>query len=223
MMRRIWMLLALGGSLGAAAQAQHEGDVEFAPSGGALRVEANVANGHYVFEGGFGDNPVLPPNEIDEPGFESQPGAFSSGDLVGFNVLASLLYWDGTQFADVPAGHQVEMQKAIFSTFVGDDTGPQSGFIFGEADADGDIHEHLDFILHGPGEPDALTIGAYGLWLALTSPQYDASNEFIVLLNYGLSADEFDAGVAAAAALVPEPSTAVLCCAAVFCGLLRGR
>ncbi|MEP0847197.1 MAG: hypothetical protein HRF50_10320 [Phycisphaerae bacterium] len=220
---RTTLALVLAGALAAAAQAQHEGDVEFAPVGGTLLVAPNAANGYYVFEGGLGENPLLPPNVIDEPGFESALGAFDPGDQVSFNVMANLLYWDGAQFANAPMDHEVEMQKAIFSTVVGADTGAQSGFVFGEADVDGDIHEHMDFILHGPGEPDALTPGAYGLWLQLASPQYAPSNEFIILLNHGLSAAEYEAGVEAAAALVPEPSTIMLWCAACVPVLLRRR
>ncbi len=204
------------------AAAQHHGDVEFGVSDGALVVEPSD-EGLYVFEGEFGENPLLPANVADEPGFESEDGSFIPGDEVRFDLMASLLFWDGAAFAAVPNDHHVEIHKAIFSRIVDESSGPQTGFVFGVADGLGEVHEHLDFVLHGPGEPGGLTPGAYGLWMRLNSTSYDPSNEFIVLLNYGLGEEEFEAGVEAAGALVPEPTAAALLLIPAFAILARRR
>lgn len=215
-MKRFLEILAIGLlSAAAPALAQHS-DIEFGVEAGALAVEAS-SEGFFVFEGEFGEAPN-PPNQIGEPGFESE-GGLMPGDRVGFNVVQSLLYWDGAAFAPAPVGHSVNISLFPLGSV---DVGPAGpGFVFGEADGAGEFHEDMLFTLNGPGAPDALTPGAYGLWLTLSSPSYADSNEFIILLNYGLGAEEFEAGVEAASYLVPEPASGLL----LAIGLLacRGR
>ena len=150
----------------------------------------------------------------DEPGFDSVEAIeddlypLSEGDEVGFNVLTSLLYWDGTQKTTPANDPELEI-SAGFSTVVTPTSGPQAGFIFGTADATG-VHEHLDFTLT-PGSDagaGAAPVGAYGLWLELTSPQYESSDPFLIVINQGLGEDDFENGVDAMHDMgVPEPST----------------
>jgi hypothetical protein len=215
-----WFAGAAALALGAASSAQHS-DVDVAAEKGALIVEPS-AEGGWAFEGELGEFP-FPANQGAEPGFEADAGALAPGDDLGFNVVNSLLYWDGAAFAPVPIGHSMDISLLLVGSVTADGaSAAQPGFIFAEADADGRLHQDLTFTLNGPGAPDSLAIGAYGLWLEAFSPQYGASNDFIVLLNYGLGEEEFEAGVEAAAALVPEPGAGVLALLGVG-ALLRRR
>ncbi|MEZ6072204.1 MAG: hypothetical protein R3C10_18590 [Pirellulales bacterium] len=131
---------------GTCALAQHEGDIEFGTdaSGGALIVAG------WVFEGEFGDFGTS--FFTDEPGFEAVEAVegdlfpLAEGDEVGFNVLSSLLYWDGTM-KTIPVNEPELEISAGFSTVVTPTSGPMPGFLFGTADMDGGIHQHLDFTL----------------------------------------------------------------------------
>lgn len=190
------------GLFSASALAQHS-DIEVVVESGALEVEMSD-EGIFVFEGEFSED-LNPANFVAEPGFEVDDGMMQPGDDLAFEIVHDLLYWDGAQFGSVPAGHSLEIAKSIFSTTLDGSGDAGSGFVFGEADAGGGLHEDMDFTLGGPGAPGGLTPGAYGLWMRLTSPQYDTSNEFIIMLNYQLDAEDFEAGVDAAAAFVPEP------------------
>ena len=204
-----------------AAFAQHT-DIEVTALNGRLIV-APSAEG-YVFEGDLGETI---PNFGNEPGFEAEDGELQPNTELGFNLLSSLLYWDGTQFTNPANNEQIAISKATFSTLVTPTSGAQPGFIFGEADDEGGFHEDLEFLLSRPDSDPNTAVGAYGLWLEIDSPQYETSNGFIILLNHGLGEDDFEAGVAAAAQLVPEPaSQGLLATSALFAlagALLRRR
>lgn len=191
----------------AASSALAHDDVEVIVVGGGLYVPPTAEG--YVFEGEFGEG-LNPANFANEPGFDVEDGEFNPGDDLSFNVVTDLLYWDGVAFAAVPAGHSLEIANVINSVVVDGSSGFQNGFLLGVADGDGGLHTDPDYTLNGPGAPDSLAVGAYGLWLEMTSTQYATSNGFIIMLNYGLDEASFEAGVEAAAALVPEPSSAFL-------------
>jgi len=197
------------------AAAQHS-DIEVTAVDGKLIV-APTAEG-YVFEGELGETI---PNFGNEPGFEAEDGELQPGDPLGFNVLGSLLYWDGFQFTTPPHDEQLAISKATFTTLVTPTSGAQQGFIFGTADDEGGLHEDLEFLLSRPDADPSTAIGAYGLWLEVASPQYESSNGFIILLNNGLDEEHFEAGVAAAARLVPEPASMALLAIGAFFASLR--
>lgn len=206
------------------AFAHEHADVGVYPLGGTLFVPALDHEGHWfhVFPGEFGEEATDPANFTDHPGFAG--AGFNPGDLLGFNVVRELLYWDGSAMAAVPANHSLEIRNIINSTIVTGVSGFQTGFTFATADADGDVHQHVHFMLHGPGEPSALTPGGYGLWLQLTSPQYGTSNDFVIMLNYGLDQEDFEAGVHYVGEhLIPEPSGALLFAVPALLALRRSR
>jgi hypothetical protein len=193
------------------AFAQHS-DIEVTAFNGKLIV-APSAEG-YVFEGELGETI---PNFGAEPGFEAEDGELQPNTELSFNLLSSLLYWDGTQFTTPANNEQLAISKATFTTLVTPTSGAQPGFIFGEADDEGGFHEDLEFLLSRPDSDPNTAVGAYGLWLEIDSPQYEASNGFILMLNNGLDEEHFEAGVAAAGQLVPEPaSLGLLATSAVF-------
>lgn len=219
------------------AQHTHEGDVEVEALSTGLYVPPveHMHDGEteffFVYEGEFGGG-LNPPNVIDEPGITGHEG-FGEGDTLGFNVKQSLLYWDGAQIAPAPADHSVEIlgptgNPALGQVIVDDSSGEQPGFTVGEAEFEADenlweIHTHPIFSLLGPAgfDPAGLTPGAYGIWLELTSNNHATSNEFVILLNYGLTEGQFEAGVEAIGEIVPEPSSALLLCAAAVLAFRR--
>ena len=198
-------------SLNALAFAHDHADVEFHPDGANLVVPPmdHEGNFFYVFPGAFGAEDLDPANFTDHPGFAGE--SFAEGDTFGFNVVRELLYWNGTAMVAAPADHSVAIQNIISTVIVAGDSPFQTGFTFAEADADGDVHQHINFTLRGPGEPDDLVPGGYGLWLELTSPQYDTSNGFVIMLNYGLEDEAFEAGVHYIGEhVIPEPTALAL-------------
>jgi hypothetical protein len=198
-------------TLNALALAHDHADVEFHPDGGNLVVPPMNHEGEllYVFPGHFGEEVLDPANFTDHPGFAGED--LAAGDTFGFNVVRELLYWDGAALAPAPTEHGIAIRNVINTVTVAGDSAFQSGFTFAEADADGDVHQHVNFTLHGPGEPDALVPGGYGLWLELTSPRYGASNGFVIMLNYGLDEEAFEAGVHYVGEhVIPEPSALAL-------------
>jgi len=200
-----------------AAVAQHS-DIEVTAENGKLIV-APSAEG-YVFEGELGETI---PNFGNEPGFEAEDGELQPNTELGFNLLSSLLYWDGTQFTTPANKEQLAISKATFTTLVTPTSGAQAGYIFGEADDEGGFHEDLEFFLSRPDNDPSTAVGAYGLWLEIDSPQYEASNGFILMLNNGLDEEHFEAGVAAAASLVPEPGTLGLLATTAVVALAMAR
>jgi len=200
-MTRSLSLVALVFAVAQPALAQHS-DIEVAAIDGKLVVEPGEEG--YVFEGELGETF---PNFGTEPGFEAEDGQLQAGDELGFNLLAGLLYWDGGQFAAPPNAEQITISKAARATLVTPNSGAQNGFHFAAADDEGGLHEDLEFLLSRPDANPDTAIGAYGLWLELASPRYESSNGFIILLNNGLAEEQFEAGVAAAAKLVPEPAS----------------
>ena len=90
------------------------------------------------------------------------------------------------------------------------DSGFQEGFLIQRADNFGFIHEHLAFELGtlSGGQP---AVGAYAIQQVLRSPQYAASDPFVIVFNNGLEIGAFvDAVADAHAMLVPEPGVATV-------------
>lgn len=204
--------VAMIGLLPSAALA-HEGDVEVETSGSALLVPP-TPEGFLVYEGEFGI-PGFAANQSDEPGYAAEE-TLAPGTVLGFNVVSDLLYWDGAQLAAIPAGHSLTVTHPSGLPALGEITldgsaDAQPGFNFATADGLGALDEHTLFTLNGPGAPDGLAPGAYGLWLELTSPTYATSNSYIILLNYGLDEADFEAGVDYIGTnIIPEPASALL-------------
>lgn len=216
-------------SIGFAQEEEEHGhsDVEFAYVDGAIEVEPGEEG--FVFEGEFGEDAFA--NFAGEPGIASEieEGAgINAGDIVGYNVLSPLFYWDGTAVAspgdasvtvasaggsaDSVVGGSSALQLANFST-------PAN--LLGQAADDGDFHVDPGFTIS-----DGAPAGGYGLILSLSTDAAGIgdSNPFGIFLNFGLEEEAFEAGVEAFAESVPEPSSIML---AVFglvgLGILRRK
>lgn len=204
-------LLALIGYAGVAA-GQHS-DIEVVIENGALAIESGEAG--LLFEAEFAQPPD-PFAYFGEAGFVIDDGLATPGYEVGFEVLSSLFYSDGT--AIVHSNDQIEISLGPASAIVDSTTGMADGFIFGTVDDEGGLHQDLEFALqtsdgggsHMPGGAS----GVYGLHLKLTSPQFLSSEPFLIAFNNGLSEDLFEtiafelaevAGVP-----VPEPASILI-------------
>src|SRR5690606_21941673 len=78
------------------ALAQHEGDVGLTIVGNRITtnlIDNSVFTPERVFGAEFGE---LFPNFTDEPGFDTLPGTFAPGSMIGLNVLRALREWDGS-------------------------------------------------------------------------------------------------------------------------------
>ena len=213
-------------------------DVEFAYEDGQIAVE--FGDEGPVFEGEF------PTEGIDlqftsEPGFASELEegmGIGADDQMVYNVLGDLLYWnDG--FKPVPNNAQIRVVNRppaplVPDTLIGVGSGMQLGSFdpainrIGAAEADGDFHSDLDFLLEPKGDAaDSAMFGAYGFMLSLSTDSSGIadSDQFAMVLNYGLEEEKFEEGVEAFANLVPEPSGGLLIFAALSCAipLMRRR
>ena len=216
-----WLPLAFAGaaalSLSSTAFASEEhSDVEFLFTGGAIEIEWPLEDGSpiFVFESDF--NEGLTPGLIDDPGFNNDEFLGTSdlpmpGSILSFNVLGPLVYWNGSSFAD-PGSASIEITDVLtgVSTIDGSTISDLASFTpgslensIGQANAIGEIHQHIDFQLFNGAT------GAYGLTMSLTTDEAGIadSRTFGIFFNNFLSEEDFEAGVEAYnATIVPVPA-----------------
>ena len=190
-------------------------DIEFSYVGGAIDVEPGGEG--FVFEGEFGEGAFA--NSASEPGFASEPEeglGINANNIIGFNVLDALFYWDGMQFASPgDASITIAGVGGAADTVVSSSSGVQlADFnmplnLVGQADDGGDFHTDLDFTMSA-GAP----VGGYGLVMSLSTDDASGiadSNPIGIFLNFGgLDEEMFEAGVEAFGAVVPEPTSMML-------------
>jgi hypothetical protein len=185
----------------------HPDDVGVALDGGQIiTVYQPTGEVLRVFPGVFGDSGF--------DGFTSNPGfqgVMTPGALLGFNATQSLLYWDAVneEFVPPPAEESLSVGDFTSSISIDGNSGPVPGFYFEIADGSGIVHSHMDFFIFDEGGGNA-TPGAYLLFLELTSDVYATSEEFVIVFDYNIAAEEFEAAVAAAEDLFAPPCPADL-------------
>lgn len=175
------------------ALAQEEGDghsdVEFSYVDGAIRVEEGEEG--FVFEGEFGEDAFA--NFASEPGIASEieEGAgVNAGNIIGFNVLDGLFYWDGSQVASAgdatvtiagAGGSADVVVSATSGRQLADFAAPTN--LLGQATEDGDFHVDPGFTI-SEGAP----AGGYGLIMSLSTDDAASigdSEPFGIFLNFG--------------------------------------
>ncbi len=222
-MHRITIYLVLLSLFGAAerAKAQHL-DVWV-----HLDAVNRVESGYFDVNAG---NPIVPNDRAvgynfgdfsDEPNYANNPGFFAeqnfntdgtpnpggsqlpAGTLVQFNILSSLLYWNGVDpvsFGPVPAGESLTMYVGNSEATVGPNTGPQPGFTIQQIRSNtqlapyaaGSMHQHMDsYINAGIGNASA-TSGIYIFEMQLTTNDPNASNSlpFWIVWNNNIGEDQ---------------------------------
>lgn len=189
-------------------------DVEFVYTDGAIEIEAGEEG--LIFEGEFGEEAFA--NFASEPGIASEieeGGGINAGNIIGFNVLTKLFYWDGSQVASAGdttitiagAGGSADAVVSASSGIMRADFSSPANLL-GQAGSDGDFHVDPGFTIS-----DGAPAGGYGLVLSLSSDDPAGiadSDPFGIFLNFGLEEEMFEAGVDSFAAAVPEPSSLAL-------------
>lgn len=214
------------------AQEVHS-DVEFSYVDGMIHIEPGAEG--YVFEGEFGTGPFT--TLANEPGIASEPEeglGVNAGNIIGFNVLGKLQYWDGTQFSS-PGDTVITIEGVggAPDTVIDGASGVQPvSFLtptnlLGQADASGEVHVDPGFSISSTA-----ATGGYGILLSLSTDDPSGiadSAPFGIFLNFGeLDEELFEAGVEAFAAangltVVPEPSTGWFLIAAMTLLVIRQR
>jgi len=201
-------------------------DVEFGDEGAVFESEFATEGADLQFAG--------------EPGFASELEegmGIGAGDQIVYNVLSDLMYWNGS-FQPAPNNAQIRVlnvppSPVVPDTIIGAGTGIQMGSFdpalnrIGGAEADGDFHNDLDFLLEPKGDTaDESMFGAYGFLISLSTDADGISDSepFAMVFNFGMEEEMFEQGVAAFASAVPEPASSISPVAALVCwGLWRRR
>lgn len=187
--------------------------------------DADVSLGHqaffpdvHVFGSAFGEVPGAP-YFANDPGINVRDGSgFISGSQIGFRLLNSLGYWDGTNgvsFTAPVSGEQIEFTFGPSSLAMLDGSGFDSSDVFfgPVADIEGGTHFHLNTELLGGDGGDEPAPGIYLIELALLNSGLPgiASDQVYILFNNGLGESLHEASIEYATTnLVPEPSTLLL-------------
>ena len=203
-----------------AAVAQHGGheDIEVGVEGGQIVIENGIAiaGGGRLFESEFGE--LGNPFGTDEPGFELDDGLFNPGEILAYQALGALQYWDGTAWTStVPDDEHIVGEALLGVETIWDTSGvfDSLGFI-GDADDEGGVHSHIEFGIESGGAGDPAN-GAYIIELALlgiaadqVTQIYGMSDSLFIAFNMGLSEADFEFAVDAFAAPVPVPGAILL-------------
>ncbi|HUO08108.1 MAG TPA: PEP-CTERM sorting domain-containing protein [Phycisphaerae bacterium] len=218
------------------ARAGFEGD--FAPtlSGNSIRTDAvsdldgSTASNVQIFQYDLEGDPTTP-GFTEDPGFRPEPGSgLPANSYLGFNVVTSLLYWNGTgtpSFAPVTDASHLELYVGTQShVFITGNTGPQNGFVIAQLSSLGSAHQHLSSqILGAPmaggtyldalgntyGAPD---VGVYAVGIDVvdstnntTNPfDFDSGTRWLVYAE-NVDDDTLTAGADSFAAPAPEPAS----------------
>lgn len=211
------------------AHAQHS-DIELGYLNGMIEVEFGPEG--RVIEGEFPSDDIFE-QFTEDPGFatnDAESLVTAPFDAIDYNILGPLTYHNGTAFAPVTPGVQIEIFDQPNGGIAVDNstTGPVTGTgVVAQANADGDIHAHIGFELQ-PNNPDDSNdppVGAYGLLTSLTTdnPAIADSEPFYLVFNFGLDDTAYESAVGAFSDAVPEPSTLLVTSASALALLVRRR
>jgi hypothetical protein len=184
---------AIAGLLSAAAaSAQHETDIilkveEGRIVTGGVTEEGDVEYPRRVYAAEFG---VLP-DFTDEPGFDSDPGAFAPGTLLGVDALRALHVWNGSDFWTIAeASLTVSKLGQDLVTPACDRLEP--GILVGAAAGNGQFHHHVGFTLGAPA-----SAGVYLLELHMweQAGAIASSAPFWIVFNQDEREDVHDAAI----------------------------
>ena len=218
MIKKILAVAAMA-TFSVTATAQHaHSDIEVVVESGQLEIENGIllTSGAKLFEAEFGE--LINPYEADEPGFEADDGQFMSGEILGFEALGTLQFWNGLSWGSSATG-TMTLTDTLPSTLdtVVDGLGVTNGIGFiGQADIDGGVHDHFDFEVGDTGGTPAN--GAYLLELRVrgfsdttfTTDVYTASDSFFIAFNLGMEEADFEMAVDALGIAVPIPAAWLL-------------
>lgn len=186
----------------------------------ALGVDVPVQR---VFGYDFGED-ASDPFFAQDPGFNAGAGSgLPAGSQLRFNLLSSLLYWDGSGAVafTAPATDNLSFSFGANTRTATGGSGAQAGFALQTINTDGSVHRHLNAFLNGsdgnavPASIDGIeaAAGIYALAFELTSSDSSigAGAPFYVVFNSGLDENAHDDAIDfVASTLVPEPTSAAM-------------
>ena len=252
-MNRNFLALLLVGTLSSVAFGQHSDiafgyDDITNPMAIIIEQDNVTSEGIQFFESEFGRAFAADPLTTDDPGFETELTddetlTFNPGDSVWLRVLNASTQSDFGQgyvnFYNPGSGTlEASGEIRVFEDFTSTTTdlllngtqilsgdNPQLiGIGDDSADDPGGVHEHLEFELTGE------VVGAYGLLVQVDADFGNAgdgfdlsSDPFWLIINNGLSEDEFENRALPQFGVVPEPASAVILTAGVGAMFLRRR
>ena len=129
----------------------HESDIILRAHNGAIQTGADdngvIEYGVRVFISEFG----LLPNWTNEPGFDSEPGAFAPSTSLHIDIVDAVRRWDGAEFLTIPP-ERITVTKS--GNTITSPPVPQTvaGPVLGSSNAAGVIHQHAAFELLAPAE-----------------------------------------------------------------------
>lgn len=190
-----------------------------------------VRPGRKVFEAPVGEfgNPFA----TTDPGFNVASGNGIPGSVLAFEVMGTLLKWDGLAWASSDFGEYLTITDALNSTVIVSATAGTGATGFVDAfRANGGLHKHIDFeIASTAGIPNdgayLLELRLFGVDSTLTNSLYGASDPFLLAfhLNAGGGFDTlaFEAAIDTLIRPIPLPAAAWLLASATLALGLRGR
>lgn len=219
-------LLAASSPVLAADPHLHAGDIELEVDAGKLVVHGaahtQFGTGYAIFESDFGDL-VGGPYKTKNPGYDSVEGTFNNLDIINYQALGSLWFWNGASWGNsFLSGESVQLDGNLGETTLWSVAGVSGAAVglIGQARLDGKIHEHLDMSIKAP-TGFLPSVGAYYVTLQLTSDSYASSDPFLIVFNNGLDEAAYENAVHALA--VPEVETYALLLAGLGLISLRLR
>lgn len=219
--------LMLGAQLAYAADEHlHTGDIEIEVEAGKLHTHGAAENqagtGYAIFESDFRDL-AGGPYKTDDPGYDSVDGTFAVGAVINYNAIGNLWFWDGMTWSSTVANNEkIRLDGNLGEETIWTSTGTSGDLtgLVGQAGSDGKIHEHLDMRVIAP-TGFLPTTGAYYITMYLSGTGLENSDPYLIVFNNGLAEEDFEASVAALAA-IPEPESYVLMLAGLaFIGMRR--
>ncbi|HRK32329.1 MAG TPA: hypothetical protein PLD59_14780 [Tepidisphaeraceae bacterium] len=186
-----------------------------------------------VFGYNFGEEVLLPPNELPDPGFHPLPGSgFAEGSQIGIQTLSVLQYWNGVgpiSFAPAASGTTLSYAFGSSAASVDGTTIPANDVLVGPVDEFGEFDDHLDTEITLAAASGIYMVAAR---LNTTTPGITPSDSIFILFNYGLEEDVLEDAVVFARdtfapgtviPVVPEPAALGLLAAALPMALRRRR
>lgn len=173
-----------------------------------------------IFGYSFGEDLLLPPNQLPDPGFHPLPGSgFAEGSQIGISANSVLQFWNGVDpigFAPAAAGTAIDYAFGSSSASVSGSTIPAADVLIGPVNAVGEFDDHLDTTITLSA---ASGIYLFSATLNTTMPNVTESDSIYFLFNYGLEEEVLEEAVLFARdtfapgtviPVVPEPATAGL-------------
>lgn len=157
---------------------------------------------------------VLGTTATNSPGFQAFPGSLAGGEIVKYQAIGPLHYWDPAinQWTLAPSQVQIRLAGGLdlqpnqncglvfclptavegYSLYTANGISGAASLIVGEAKSDGSLHSHLDWFLESNTQTPGGPVGAYWVEMSLFSDQRpELSDSFFILFNNDLSDEQF--------------------------------